>query len=253
MFMVTFWASQAGGQTLGYEDTPELPGLGYKVHDPERPRPPVVAPSGGFSLGAGAPGDAVVLFAGGDLEGWVNRKGEPAEWRVTDQYFEVAPGTGSIKTRQEFGDFQLHLEWATPEEIVGDSQGRGNSGVKIYGLYEIQLLDSFENPSYADGQAGAMYGQYPPDRNASKAPGEWQSYDIVFEAPRFEGDKVVKKARVSVFHNGVLLHHAREFMGITYHRKVGAYDKAHPPHGPIELQDHGNPLRFRNIWIRELD
>ena len=236
----------------GYTDTPQLPDQKWKVHDDERPRPPVVTPGESFSHGAPAPSDAVVLFDGTDLSKWKNQKtGEAATWKVENGYMEVAPKTGTIMTKDEFGDFQLHLEFATPEEVVSASQGRGNSGVIIYGKYEIQVLDSYNNKSYADGQAGAMYGQFPPLRNAAKKPGEWQSYDIIFEAPRWEGEELVKKASVTVIHNGVVLHNRKEFIGAVSHRNVGKYSK-HPPKGPIVLQDHGNPMRFRNIWIREI-
>jgi hypothetical protein len=160
-------------------------------------------------------------------------------------------GTGSIRTQQEFGSVQLHLEWAAPGRVESSSQGRGNSGVFLMGRYEVQILDSYENRTYADGSAAALYAQYPPDVNACRAPGEWQSYDIFFQAPKFEGDALVSPARVTVVHNGVLVHHARELLGATTHRNVAAYT-AHAPTGPIELQDHGNPVRFRNVWARRL-
>jgi hypothetical protein len=190
-----------------------------------------------------------VLFDGTDLSAW--RQGdEVAKWRVADGFMEVN-GTGSIETAERFGDIQLHLEWAAPKEVASNSQGRGNSGVFLMGIYEVQILDSYENVSYADGQAAAMYGQYPPAVNACRAPGEWQTYDIFFRAPVFEGDELVSPAVVTVVHNGVVVHHAREFMGRTAHRQVAAYG-AHAPEGPIGLQDHGNPVRFRNVWVRRL-
>ena len=207
----------------GYTDTPVIPGQKWRVHDDNRPRPEVVTPAETFSHYAAAPSDATVLFNGTDLSKWKNQKtGEPAAWKVELGYMEVAPKTGTIMTKQEFGDFQLHLEFATPS-----------------------------NKTYADGQAGAMYGQFPPLVNASKAPGKWQSYDIIFETPRWEGEKLVKKGAVTVIHNGVVLHHRKEFIGAVAHKNVGKYSP-HPPKGPIVLQDHGNPMRFRNIWIREL-
>ena len=192
-----------------------------------------------------------VLFNGTDLSKWKSQKGGEAKWKVELGYMEVAPKSGTIMTKDEFGDFQLHLEFATPAEVASASQGRGNSGVIIYGKYEIQVLDSYNNKTYADGQAGAMYGQFPPLANSSKKPGKWQTYDIIFETPRWEGDKLVKKGAVTVIHNGVVLHHRKEFIGAVSHRRVGKYSP-HPPKGPIVLQDHGNPMRFRNIWIREL-
>lgn len=240
----------AEDKKVGYKDTPQLPGQKWLVHDADRPVPRVVTPGATFSDGAPAPSDAVVLFDGKDLSKW-NGDGGKAKWKVENGYMEVN-GTGSIFTREEFGDFQLHLEWASPAEVKGDSQGRGNSGVLIYGKYEVQVLDSYHNPTYPDGQAGALYGQYPPLVNATRKPGEWQTYDIVFEGPRWdESGKLVKKANVTVILNGVLLHHHKELIGETMHRKVGEYHP-HPPHGPIMLQDHHNPVRYRNIWIRAM-
>ncbi len=236
----------------GYTDTPFLPGDRWRVHDDARPRPRIVEPG---TAGV-PPSDAIVLFDGTDLSQWVQRgrKGETLEpaWRVENGYMEVVGGTGSHKTKAAFGDVQLHIEWAAPRTVKGASQARGNSGVLIMELYEIQILDSYENISYADGQAGAVYGQYPPLVNASRGPGEWQSYDIVFEAPRFDGDKLETPAFVTVFHNGVLLHHRRELMGPMRHKKASAY-VAHAPERPLLLQAHGSPVRFRNIWARRLD
>ena len=159
-------------------------------------------------------------------------------------------GSGSMQTKQEFGDCQLHLEWASPGKAESNSQGRGNSGVFLMGRYEVQILDSFENESYADGQAAALYGQFPPLVNASRGPGEWQSYDIVFEAPRFDGEELASPARVTVFHNGIVVHHGQAMIGATTHRAVAQYSPHGP--GPIQLQDHGNPVRFRNVWVRPL-
>lgn len=160
-------------------------------------------------------------------------------------------GTGGIQTADSFGDVQLHIEWAAPAEVKGSSQGRGNSGVFFLGRYEIQILDSHRNVTYADGQAASMYGQFPPLVNACRPPGEWQSYDIVFLAPRFDGKELVEPARVTVFHNGIVVHHATAFLGGTRHRSNPSY-QAHPEVGPIHLQDHGNPVRFRNVWVRRL-
>jgi hypothetical protein len=161
-------------------------------------------------------------------------------------------GKGYLRTRAEFSDIQLHLEFATPAEIKGAGQGRGNSGVFLAGVFEIQVLDSFENPTYADGQAAALYGQHPPLVNASRPPGEWQSYDIVFIAPRFSADgTLVTPATVTVLHNGILVHHSRPFWGPTAHKRIDPYVPA-TARGPIRLQDHGNPVKFRNIWVRSL-
>ncbi|HEX9793785.1 MAG TPA: DUF1080 domain-containing protein [Planctomycetota bacterium] len=237
---------------IGYSDTPKLPNSAWRVHDGTRPQPREIAPGPArpdYGLVA-PPADAVVLFDGRDLSAWTGGGGEP-RWKLVDGAMEVN-GTGSLRTRQEFGDIQLHVEFATPAEVKGDSQGRGNSGVFLMGRYEVQILDSFENPTYPDGQAAALYGQTPPLVNASRPPGQWQSYDIMFQAPRFADDGTVRQpARVTIFHNSVLVHHDRAYLGATGHRVVGKYTK-HPERGPIELQDHGNPVRYRNIWLREL-
>jgi hypothetical protein len=239
---------------VGYDDTPYIPGSPYRVHDIARPRPRVVAPGSASSEGSPgrAPSDAVVLFDGRDLAGWVGREGGPAGWKLEGGYMEVAPRTGDIETREHFGDCQLHLEWATPAEVRGDSQGRGNSGVFLMGHYEIQVLDCYDNPTYADGTAGAVYGQFPPLVNASRRPGEWQTYDIVWLAPRFEGERLVSPAYVTVVLNGVVVQYHRELLGATTHRRLAPYTP-HPPTGPLRLQDHGNPVRYRNIWYRPLD
>lgn len=230
---------------VGYDDTPLIPGTEWRVHDGSRPQPAVVTPG----AGAAPPADAIVLFDGTDLSAW-RQDGEAAGWRLVDDAAEVN-GTGPIETAEHFGDVQLHLEWATPAEVSSESQGRGNSGVFLMGRYEVQVLDSHDNVTYPDGQAAAMYGQYPPLVNASRGPGEWQSYDIVFRAPRFSGERLVSPALVTVIHNGVVVHHAREYLGATTHRQVARYEP-HPAEGPIVLQDHGNPVRFRNIWVRRM-
>lgn len=238
---------------IGYDDTPLIPGQQYKVHDSTRPQPRVVTPgTPSTPRQAGErPSDAVVLFDGTNLSGWVKRDGSPAQWKVENGYMEVAPRTGDIHTREEFGDCQLHLEWAAPAQVAGDSQGRGNSGVFLMGRYEIQVLDCYDNPTYADGTTAALYGEHPPLVNACRRPGEWQVYDIIWNGPRFEGEKLVRPAYVTMFFNGVLVHNHAEATGPTTHRKVLEYT-AHPPTGPLNLQDHGNPVRFRNIWYRPL-
>jgi hypothetical protein len=240
---------------LGFTDTPMLPGLPWHVHDPARPHPKVVTP--GAAPGA-PPSDAIVLFDGKDLSQWV-QAGRGADqgklvdpkWPVRNGYFEVAPGTGELRTRDAFGDIQLHVEWSEPPNITGTSQGRGNSGVLLMSLYEIQVLDGYNNPTYADGQAAAIYGQWPPLVNASRKPGEWQIYDIVFEAPKFDGAKLVKPAYQTVFWNGVMVHLHKELMGPMVYRKVAQY-KPQPDELPLSLQDHHDPVRYRNIWVRRL-
>ena len=247
---------QRKDHSLGYDDTPYLPDGKWRVHDVTRPRPPAITPGTESSQERPGrpPSDAIVLFDGSDLSKWVTLvKGQPAEpkWKVENGYIEVVPATGSIQTRDKFGDIQLHIEWAAPAEVRGASQSRGNSGVLLMSRYEIQVLDSYDNPTYADGQAASIYGQVPPPVNASRKPGEWQTYDIVFEAPKFDGEKLARSAYVTVFHNGVLMHNRQEIIGRTPHARVGTY-AAHGPEEPLQLQNHGSPVRFRNIWIRKL-
>jgi hypothetical protein len=195
-----------------------------------------------------APSDAVVLFGGKDLSHWTAAK-QP--WKVEGGYVEVVPNAGDLRTNQKFGDVQLHVEWAAPAQVRGASQNRGNSGIFLQGRYEVQVLDSYENPTYADGQAGAIYGQWPPLVNPARRPGEWQSYDIVFEVPRFDGGRLARPAYLTVFLNGVLLHHRKEVMGSTVHRALAAYT-SYQTEDPLVLQDHQEPVRYRNIWIRHL-
>jgi len=224
----------------------------WAIHDLNRPLPPVVDP-GPAGPPVAAPSDAIVLFDGKDLSLWEDVKGEPAGWKVEDGHMEVVAKTGSIRTKKGFGDCQLHIEWATPSAVSGESQERGNSGVFLMDTYEIQVLDSHNNRTYADGQAAAIYGQYPPLVNASRKPGEWQTFDIIFHRPRFGADgKLVEPARMTVFHNGVLVHDNEELTGPTAHKARPPY-KAHADKLPLSLQDHGNPVRYRNIWLRELE
>ena len=238
---------------LGYDDTPQIPGLKYKVHDTKRPQAPVITPpSSSVEEAEGTPpSDATVLFDGSDLSSWVRGEGGEASWQVVNGYMEVIPGNGSIRTREHFGDGQWHVEWATPQVVKGESQGRGNSGVFLMGTYEIQVLDSFDNATYADGATAAIYGQYPPLVNACREPGRWQTYDLVWIGPRFDGGKFVSPARLTLIHNGAVVHHDRELLGPTAHHTFLEYEE-HPDTGPLELQDHGDLVRYRNIWFREL-
>lgn len=211
--------------------------------------PPIVTAG---RTSADPPSDAIVLFDGKDLSRWRGQSGSPARWTVRDGYVEVAPGAGDITTTEAFGDVQLHIEWATPAVPKGEGQERGNSGVFLMEQYEIQVLDSYANKTYFHGQAGSVYKQHAPLVNASRKPGEWQTYDIVFHAPRFdEQGKVIDRARVTVLHNGVLIQNNSEIYGITYNDRPALYIP-HEPRLPIRLQDHGNPVRYRNIWIRRL-
>lgn len=236
---------------VGYDDTPQIPGQKWKVHDGNRPQPRIVTPGTANTGGAPgkAPSDAIVLFDGENLDKWTGRGGK-ANWIVKDGHFE-ANRTGDVSTKDVFGDCQIHIEWRAPTPVKGKSQGRGNSGVYLMGTYEVQVLDSYENATYPDGQAGALYGQTPPLVNASRKPGAWQAYDIIFIAPRFKDRQLVSPGYVTVIHNGVLIHHHRALIGATAHRKVAKY-RPHGPKGPIKLQDHGSPVRYRNVWVREL-
>jgi 3-keto-disaccharide hydrolase len=227
----------------------------WKIHDEDRPVPPVITPGTPSTQDTPgrAPSDAVVVFDGKDLSNWVqDGDGSAAKWKVENGYFEVVPGAGGIHTKQPFGDCQLHVEFAEPLPAHGESQDRGNSGVFLMGLYEVQVLDSYENRTYADGQAAALYGQYPPLVNASLPPGQWQRYDIVFHGPRFDrSGKLLRPARVTVFHNGVLVQDEVQLTGPTAHKQRPPY-KPTPEKLPLGLQDHHAPVRYRNIWVREL-
>ncbi|MGF1669916.1 MAG: DUF1080 domain-containing protein [Balneolaceae bacterium] len=197
------------------------------------------------------PPDATILFDGTSLENWVSMDGSAAQWTIQNGYMTVNPGTGDIKTKQQFTDVQLHVEWRTPEVIQGEGQGRGNSGVFLQERYEVQVLDSWENPTYVNGMAGSIYKQHIPLVNASLPPGEWQAYDIFFKAPRFdENGNLDLPGRITVLQNGVLIQNNVEILGTTVYIGPPSYE-AHGPLG-IKLQDHGDLVSFRNIWVREL-
>jgi hypothetical protein len=219
-----------------------------KLTEVWKPVPPVITPG----LGSAPPSDAIVLFGGKELSEWQQEKGGPAKWSVAEDAFTVVKGTGNIQTKRGFGDCQLHIEWRTPAKVESEGQGRGNSGIFLQGRYEVQVLDSYNNTTYSNGQAASIYKQYIPLVNASRKPGEWQSYDIFFRAPRFaENGKVTTPGYITVVHNGVLVQDHVELKGNTVYIGAPAYEK-HGPKEPIVLQDHGNPVSYRNIWIREL-
>lgn len=221
----------------------------WGVHDYNRPAPRIVTAGEKDNL---PPSDAIVLFDGNDLSKWVSTKdGGAAGWKVENGYMEIVRGTGDIRTKRAFGDCQLHIEWAAPAEVKGRDQGRSNSGVFLMDKYEVQVLDCYNNKTYADGQAGAIYGQKPPEVNVCRGPGKWQSYDIIFHRPVFEGERVVKPATITVLQNGVLIQDNWVIEGTTFWRRRAEYEP-HPDKLPLKLQDHGNPVRYRNIWIREL-
>jgi hypothetical protein len=210
----------------------------------KEPEPPVIDPG----PQGGPPSDAIVLFDGKDLSKWRNAKGEPAKWKVEDGYAEVN-GTGYIFSREEFGDVQVHVEWASPNEVKGSGQGRGNSGVYFMGRYEIQVLDSYDNKTYPDGQAAAFYKNAAPLVNACRKPGEWQTYDIIFHPPKQGTDGSVQPGSFTVLHNGVLV---QDHIPVKGESTTAAPNKGIVAKGPLVLQDHGNPVRFRNVWVRPL-
>jgi hypothetical protein len=235
----------------------ETPTGRWMVHDEARPAPPVVTPAvcGAQTAPAPPPSDAIVLFDGKDLSNWTDVKGQPSKWVIRDGYMESVKGAGYIRTQREFGSVQVHVEFATPSTVSGKSQGRGNSGVFLQGQYEVQVLDSYDNATYPDGQCGALYGRAVPLVNASCKPGQWQTYDIIYHRPTFDqAGKVTKKAVFTVIHNGVLIQDHVALEGGT--GWIGPHTitdyVAHGDAGPLMFQDHNNPVRFRNVWVREL-
>lgn len=237
--------------TLLFFSAPGFAQSTWKAHDMTRPRPVVITPAPEDRPHA-APSDAIVLFDGNDLSHWVATSGGEPGWEVVDGEMRVKPGAGGIRTKQGFGDVQLHIEWSAPAPEQYTSQNRGNSGVIFMGKYEVQVLDSYENETYADGQAAALYGQYPPLVNAMRPNGSWQTYDIIFRRPRFNtAGGVVAPVRITVLHNGVVVQDSNELWGQTTWLQAMAYE-SHPDKLPLFLQDHGTAVRFRNIWIREL-
>lgn len=221
-------------------NTPKLPDVPYVVHDGTRPQPRKVGSGGAIEVKA--PSDATVLFDGSNTDAW---KGN---WQVKDGVLVASPG--GLSTKESFGSCQLHLEFRVPADREVKGQKGGNSGVFLMGRYEIQVGESFANQTYPDGQTGAIYGQTPPLVNSSTPQGEWQSFDIIFDAPVYEDGKVVKSGEVTVLHNGVLLHHGRQILGPTSHKKLAKYPDNHPEAAPLNLQWHGDPIEYRNIWIR---
>lgn len=241
----------------GWNDNPMIPGSDWRVSDACRPSAPVVDP-GEPATGGTPPADAEVLLpekpgcGESPLEKWEHEDGSEPKWTVTDEYVAAQPDTGFLQTKAAHGDAQIHVEWATPPNVEGEGQEPGNSGVWMQSNYEVQILNSYENETYADGHAGAVYGEHPPLVNASRPPGEWQTYDIIWKAPRFSDDgELESKAEITLMWNGVLAQNNYTVQGPTLYRDVAEYEA----HGdlPLQLQDHGQPVRFRNIWMRSLD
>ncbi len=254
LLAIAYWLSlPASAQTLvhakdgsgirGYADTPVQPWSGFRVHDADRPAPKRNDP-GPFVASSPAPADAIVLFDGKDLTQWQSNT-----WRVVDGCVEAV--AGNLTTKQSFGDCQIHLEWVVPTNFTGHLFDRGNNGVLLMGLYEIQIFDSFNEKLYPDGQCGAVYGQTPPLVNVCRPPGEWQSYDIIFTAPKFANGKLVQPARVTVIQNGALVQNHQDIYGETAHRELPSYQHQ-TSSGPLVLAGHNCPVRFRNIWLRQL-
>ncbi|HXE53613.1 MAG TPA: DUF1080 domain-containing protein [Tepidisphaeraceae bacterium] len=224
----------------------------WLVHDMKRPAAPVVTP-GTFSTEqepGKPPSDAIVLFDGRSLDQWEADRGGPAPWAVQDG--SMTTQKDGIHTKQKFGDMQLHIEWAEPTPARGESQGRGNSGVFLMGVFEIQVLDSYQNATYPDGQCGAIYGQYPPQANVCRPPGQWQTYDIIFHAPRYRQGQEPVPGYVTVLQNGIVVQDHQTIHGPTGVGAVAKYPESMPSEGPIGLQFHGNAVRYRNIWVRPL-
>jgi hypothetical protein len=233
-----------GSGVYGYRDTPVLPWCGFKVHDPDRPVPPRVKAGPPQAQPLPPPSDAVVLFDGKDLSKW-----QPGKWTVVDGAIEA--GAGNLVSRDSFGDCQIHIEWMAPANFEGPWYDQGNNGVLLMGLYEIQIFDSWNEKIYPDGQNAAIYAQTPPMVNASRPPGQWQTFDIVFTAPVFDGEKLERPGRVTMFHNGLLVHLEEEIRGETRHRALPEYSRK-ISQGPLVLSGHNCPVRFRNVWVRPL-
>jgi hypothetical protein len=232
----------------GYEDTPRLPNSTWRVHDRNRPQPAQVVPgsAGLDSNAATPPNDAIVLFDGRNLSQWEGGDEKGVENGVINIF-----KTGELRTKRRFGDCQLHVEWATPAKADGDRMNWGNSGVLFFGRYELQIIESHDSHIYADGNAGAIYGQSPPLVNPARKPGQWQSFDVLFRAPRFQGERLVRPAYFTVLFNGVLVQDHWAVLGTTFHRLAPIYD-SHESEGPIALQKHGSAVLFRNVWVRPL-
>jgi hypothetical protein len=257
LLQITAGEAQKSQGPIGYTDTPMLPGGKWHVHDSGRPQPRAVDPGtcSTQDLPGKPPSDAAILFDGTGLSKWQTENGQPPAWIVTGGVLQVPPSDmpngGDIYTRESFGDCQLHVEWATPDPPTGEVMNRGNSGVFFFGRYELQVFDSYRGGIYADGQAAAIYGQYPPLVNASRKPGDWQVFDVLFTAPRFKDGMLEAPAFITVFHNLVAVHNHVALLGATGHRILAKYTP-HGPKGPLMLQAHGNPVRYRNIWVRPL-
>jgi hypothetical protein len=246
--------SAVGAVALAAEMGPPQPWSPFHVHQMDRPAPPIVTPGTASTQDApgNAPSDAIVLFDGKDLSQWQAQGGGDPTFTLADGVM-LSSGPKYCETKRKFGDVQVHIEWAEPTKVEGTSQGRGNSGVFLMGLFETQVLDNYNNPTYPDGACGGIYGQYPPQVNVCRPPGEWQTYDIIFHHPRSVGGKVVEPAYVTTLQNGVLIQDHQRIEGPTGHMIVAHYSDNTPDEGPIALQYHNNLVRYRNIWARPIE
>lgn len=226
---------------------PMIPGTPYEVHDGTRPQPRIVENAGAVTVKA--PADATVLFDGTNLDAWTTNNG-PAAWEIKDGSMVAAKS--DVATKQSFGAIQLHAEWRCPAGRKVDGQSGGNSGIFLMGLYEVQVLQSHNNKTYPDGQAGSLYGQLPPLVNATTKQGDWQSYDIIFTPPVYDGETVKEPARVTIIHNGIVVQNNKPYLGPSSHKTLATYPKTHPKTAPIRLQFHGDPMEYRNFWVRPL-
>ena len=254
LFSVLLLVSTASHAQKNYPTTPpEQSPMPMKPEMTEIWEPQVKVVTPGKEAGE-PPLDAIILFSGNDLDQWVSQEDttRAAPWKIQEGYFEVAPGTGGIQTKMKFGDMQLHLEWSAPDEVQFSGQGRGNSGLFLQNRYELQILDSYNNRTYSNGQAGSIYKDKPPLVNAMRSPQEWNTYDVIYTAPRFGDDgKLDSPARVTVLHNGVVVQHNSSIQGLTLYIGLHDYPEAHGE-DVIALQDHGTKVQFRNIWVRKL-
>jgi hypothetical protein len=233
-----------GSGVYGYKNTPKLPWCEFLVHDPDRPAPKRIEP-GPASAPASIPSDAIILFDGKDLSQWV----PGTKWKIENA--QIVAGAGTLATKEKFGDMQLHVEWMAPADYSGPWYNRGNNGVLIMGLYEIQIFDSYNEKLYPDGQCAAVYAQTPPLVNVTRKPGEWQTFDILFTAPKYDGEKQIAPPRITMLHNGVLVHLNQEIFGETGHKVIPGHGRKWSS-GPLMLAGHDCPVRFRNIWLRKL-